>query len=632
MDMNDVEFLPDEPEIAVSGGGVALLPGPADVGSVRPFHEASVMMIDDEPTTVDIVRGLLEVNGYDDFRGETDPVVGVQRVIAERPDVLLLDLMMPGMSGFEVLRRVRRDPQSAAMPVIVMTSASDSRTKMRVLELGATDFLEKPVDPSELVLRLRNTLAFKAVRDRSAWFDLLTELPNRRLLLSRTAIAMRRSVASQTSCALLHIEITRLRELTQAFGQRVADEAVREIAQRVKLQLGAEPAAEGRGDDAHRAMVARSGPDDLTVLIPVLQRAEDAEPLARRLLATFEKPVSLDGRDWYPMAAIGIAAGPQDAAEPEALLRCASAAATAVRSRPGGGFGYYSPAQNDAAVRRMTMEAQLRRAIDRDEFVLHYQPKIDMEIGLTIGCEALLRWRHPERGMVPPAEFIPVAEQAGLIVDVGTWVLHEACRAARRWLDAGTPCRVAVNIASPHFHDGRLLRDVKSALDAVGLPPDLLVVELTESMLMGSAEESLRTLHELKTLGVSISLDDFGTGYSSLAYLKRMPLDELKIDCSFVSGLPDDDENLAIVRAVIAMSGSLGLSVIAEGVETERQARALLMLGCTACQGWLYAKALPETAFVHRLAEDAARLREHREHPPTIDASAGATSAAAAGA
>ena len=624
MDMNDVEFLPDESEIAVSSGGMALLPGPADVGSVRPFHEASVMMIDDEPSTVDIVRGLLEVNGYDDFRGETDPLVGVQRVIAERPDVLLLDLMMPGMSGFEVLRRVRRDPQSATMPVIVMTSASDSRTKMRVLELGATDFLEKPVDPSELVLRLRNTLAFKAVRDRSAWFDLLTELPNRRLLLSRTSIAIRRSVASQTSCALLHIEITRLRELTQAFGQRVADDAVREISQRVKRQLGVEPVAEGRVDDAQRAMVARSGPNDLAVLMPGLQRVEDAEPLARRLLAAFEKPVSLDGRDWYPMVAIGIATGPQDTTESEALLRCASAAATAVSSRPGGGFGYYSPAQNDAAVRRMTMEAQLRRAIDRDEFVLHYQPKIDMELGLTIGCEALLRWRHPERGMVPPTEFIPIAEQAGLIVDIGTWVLYEACRAARRWVDAGTPCRVSVNIASPHFHDGRLLRDVRAALDSVGLPPELLVVELTESMLMGSAEESLRTLHDLKALGVSISLDDFGTGYSSLAYLKRMPLDELKIDCSFVSGLPDDDENLAIVRAVIAMSGSLGLSVIAEGVETEGQARALLMLGCNACQGWLYAKALPETAFLHRLAEDAVRVREQRGRPSTIEAIAGA--------
>jgi diguanylate cyclase (GGDEF)-like protein len=574
---------------------------PSTLGHDPVLSNASVMMIDDEPILVDLVRAFLEDAGYRDFRGETDPVAAMKRLRAEHPDVLLLDLMMPGMSGFDVLRQVRADPELKMMPVIVMTSASDARTKLRVLELGATDFLEKPVDPSELILRLRNTLAFKVMRDRSTWFDLPTGLPNRKLMLTHTASTLRRAARRGELSALLQVEIGRVRQLSETLGHRAADDALRTIAQRIQRCVRSGETAGRAGDDVTGPMVSRTGPDEFAALLPSLARIEDAAGIARRLLATVGQQMQIEGHDWYPQVSIGIAASPPDACEAEALLRCARAAATAVRNRPGNGYGFYSASLNEQSLARLTLEAQLRRAIERGEFELHYQPKVTSSDGRIIGCEALVRWRHPERGLVAPSEFIPIAEEAGLIVELGTWVIGEACRAARRWFDAGHPGRVAVNVSASHFRDGRLLRDVDRALASAGLPARYLTVEVTESMLMSAADESLGVLNQIKALGVSISLDDFGTGYSSLAYLKRMPVDEIKIDRSFVHGLPDDGDNAAIVRAIVGLSGSLGFEVIAEGVENQAQADYLVSVGCGACQGWLFGKAVPEAEFAAQL-------------------------------
>jgi len=562
-----------------------------------PMYEASVMMIDDEPILVELVRGFLEDAGYQDFRGESDPEVGVARLSVECPDVLLLDLMMPKLTGFEVLRRVRRDPKASMMPVIVMTSASDARTKLRVLELGATDFLEKPVDPSELILRVRNTLAFKVMRDRSAWYDFLTGLPNRRFLLNQITAGLRRIEDRNGLCVVFMIELERMRQLIEALGSRSADEARCAISERIQDALRAGEIRDLSDGQGVRSVLARTGLDQFCLFVPWLTKIEDAGSIARRLLESVLNPLQIDGHDWFPVLGIGIASGPGDAADADSLLQCAGSAAAMTRAQPGSGYAFYSAELNTASLARLTLEGRLRRAIERDELVLHYQPKVDSSTGGIVGCEALVRWNHPERGLVPPGEFIPVAEESGLIVDIGAWVLSEACRAARRWLDAGYPCPVSVNIASSHFQNGRVLDDVKKSLQATCLPEYLLSVELTESMLMSSAHESLATLEGLKKLGVSVSLDDFGTGYSSLAYLKRMPLDEVKIDRSFVQGLPQDLENAAIVRVVIALASSLRFSLVAEGVETKSQAQYLSEVGCSVCQGWLYSKALPEAQF-----------------------------------
>jgi diguanylate cyclase (GGDEF)-like protein len=575
-----------------------------DSSGRQPMINASVMMIDDEPILTEVVGAFLADAGYRDFRGENDPVVAMQHLRTEQPDVLLLDLKMPGMSGFEVLRQVRADPVTRMTPVIVLTSASDARTKLRVLELGATDFLEKPVDPSELVLRLRNTLAFKAWRDRSQWYDMLTGLPNRKLLIGRMGGVMHDSAASGQVCALVLVEIAGLRRLAAAFGHRAADGATQAVAQRLQGMLR-NAGGSGRGDDSDGDnLVARIGQDEFAVMVAGLRRAEDAAAIARRLLPVLAEPLRIEGRDWFPSPALGVAAAPADADQAEALLRCARTAAMQVREQ-GGGLGFYSAELNDVALERLTLESELRQALERGEFELHYQPKVDAVDRRIIGCEALIRWRHPSRGLVPPGLFIPIAEEAGVIVDIGTWVLDEACRAARRWQDAGLACPVSVNVASPHLRDRRLARDAQAALEASGLDGSSLVVELTESMLMTPGDDSAGTLADLSALGVALSLDDFGTGYSSFAYLKKLNLDELKIDRSFVSGLPDDREDRAIVEAIVAMAHALGLKTVAEGVETTAQADALRELGCDHCQGWAFGRPQPERQFVQTLRSAA---------------------------
>jgi diguanylate cyclase (GGDEF)-like protein len=593
---------------APTGASVTGTPVGAAASLAPPLMHASVMMIDDEPLLIAAVTAFLEDAGWQDVRGETDPRVGLERLRAEQPDVLLLDLMMPGLSGFEVLEQVRADPQLQRLPVIVMTSASDARTKLRVLELGATDFLEKPVDPSELVLRLRNTLAFKAYRDRSAWFDMLTGLPNRTLMTSQVARALRRRAVDRGCCALLLVEVGRVRLLAETIGQRSADQALVSIATRLQDAIRAVDPIARVGDDRPAGVVARLDSDEFAVLLTGLASPADAAAVARRLRAAAAAPLDVQGRPWTPTVAVGVAAAPDDAEEIEALMRCARSAVSGVRDA--GGVGFYSARLNAAAVTRLAIESDLRRALERDdELELHYQPKFDARSGSLAGCEALVRWRHPERGLIGPAEFVPVAEETGLVDALGAWVLAEASRAARRWQDAGTPCRVAVNIAATHFRDGRLLQDLRAALDGARIEPCALTIELTESMLMGSADGVLRTLAQLRALGVEVSLDDFGTGWSSLAYLKRMPIEELKIDRSFIAGLPEDAGDAAIVRSVIAIASSLGLKVVAEGVETQAQADWLAEAGCDLMQGWLFSKALGEPAFAARLADARTAIR-----------------------
>jgi diguanylate cyclase (GGDEF)-like protein len=567
-----------------------------------PMMHATVMMIDDEPVLIAAVSAFLEDAGWRDVRGETDPRRGLERLRVEQPDVLLLDLLMPGLSGFEVLERVRADPMLQRMPVIVMTSASDAATKMRVLALGATDFLEKPVDPSELVLRLRNTLAFKAYRDRSAWFDMQTGLPNQQLLTSRISRALRRH-GPGTGCTLMVVELGRLRQLAETLGPRVAEEALTRIGSRLQEALRPDdPIARG-GDARPPVVVARLGTDEFAVLLGGPTDPAEATAVAGRVHRIAALPLEVQGRSWTAQVSVGVATAPDDAADVDALLRCARSAVSGVRAAAGG-VGHYSARLNAAAIERLALEADLRRALESGKGLeLHYQPKVDAGTGEWVACEALARWRHPERGLILPAVFVPIAEEAGLVGRLGEWVLGEACRAARRWRDAGMPCRVSVNIAASHFAGDRLLTDLGVALEAAGLEPCELTIELTESMLMGGGiDGSLRTLERLRERGVSISLDDFGTGWSSLAYLKRMPLDELKIDRSFIAGLPGDAGDAAIVRSVIALSSSLGLTVVAEGVETRAQADWLRAAGCGLLQGWLYAKALEEPVFAARLA------------------------------
>jgi diguanylate cyclase len=575
-----------------------------DRGTPEPklMQNASIMMIDDEPIMIDLVRAFLDEAGYREFVGISKPTLAIERMHAERPDVLLLDLFMPKVSGFDILEQVRADSTLKFTPVIVMTSASDAATKLKVLELGATDFLEKPVDPSELALRLRNTLAFKAYRDRSAFFDALTGLPNRRLFLNQLATAVRRAQRTATFCALLSIDLDRFKQVNETLGHRAGDTLLKAVADRLQGIVRGTDAIGRLTEQSTAWSISRVGGDDFTALLPDLKRIEDVEIVARRVLAVMARPFHIDGHELFITPSIGISICPIDAIEPEGLLKQADVALTHAKQRGRNNYSFYSVGINAKALDRLTLQNQLRRGIERQEFVLHYQPKIDVASGKIVGAEALIRWQHPERGLLSPDKFIQIAEETNLIVEIGRWVLFEATRQAKEWLNLGiAQCPVSVNVSSPQLRDRRLQRDVDEALKASGLPAKLLTIELTESILMDSIDEVMDQLSVLAATGVSLSLDDFGTGYSSMAYLKQMPLAELKIDRSFIRELPTDSPSIAIISAVIALAHGLGLSVIAEGVETIEQLAFLKSKGCNAYQGFLASKAVPADQFVEML-------------------------------
>jgi EAL domain-containing protein (putative c-di-GMP-specific phosphodiesterase class I) len=343
-------------------------------------------------------------------------------------------------------------------------------------------------------------------------------------------------------------------------------------------------------------------------LISELAHYHDAAKVARRLLEELRKPFRVGGREVFVTASIGLALYPLDGEDADSLLKNAGAAMHFAKEQGRDNYQFYSRAMNATALEKLSMESQLRRALERGEFLLHFQPKIRASTGRIVGLEALIRWRHPELGTVPPSQFIPVAEESGMIVPIGDWVLQAACAQNQAWQNDGyPPVHVAVNIAMPQFRQGNLARSIADALQRTGLDPGLLEIELTESMLMQNVEATLDTLHQLRDMGVRLAIDDFGTGYSSLSYLKRFPLHTLKIDRSFVKDLPRDAEDAAITKAIIGMAHSLRLAVVAEGVETPEQLAFLRQHGCDDVQGFLFSRPVSAEDFGALLAAQEQR-------------------------
>ncbi len=571
------------------------------------LHDVTVMMVDDEPMMTDVIQTYLEEAGYSRFVSVNDPLLAIEAMRRHRPGLLLLDLMMPGLSGFELLGLMRKDEQLRYIPVIVLTAANNAATKLKALELGATEFLSKPVDSSELVLRVRNSLVFKLYQDRLENLDPLTGLPNRRVFLDRLRNVMLDAHDKQAPLALLHIGLDRFKQINDTLGHRAGDQLLADVAQRLQTCLR-------RGDgtrDAQRSdappirqrndslFLSRLAGDEFALLVPELGTPETAGRVASRILAVMARPFQLEGQDVFVTPSIGIALYPADGADDETLRRSAESALAHAKDNSRNTFRYYAPQLNTASTERLTMETRLRRAIERNELALHYQPKVELATGRIVGAEALLRWLHPELGMVAPDRFIPIAEESGLIVEFGEWVLQNACAQMARWREAGLgDIKVAINVSRHEVVAGGLVRTVGEALERHAIRPAQLVVELTEGMLMDHHEQTSQQLEALRAMGVELSIDDFGTGYSSMNYLKRFPLDELKIDKSFVNNTPDDQTNSAIVKAVIVLAHSLGMRVVAEGVETEASRAMLQTLGCDVFQGYLCSKPLPAPEFM----------------------------------
>ena len=420
--------------------------------------------------------------------------------------------------------------------------------------------------------------------------DALTGLPNRRRLAEQVAQASARARRDGSGFALLLIDLDRFRHINDSLGHEVGDRVLVDVAQRIKPCMRAED------------LLARTGGDQFALLVEGAD-ALAAETAARRVLAAVAAPYSLDGAQFTLTCSIGGALCPANGHGADELVRHAEAAVTAVKE--GGRGSYRVPSGGHGRDHRadIQLDHAMRQALASGRFRLHYQPQVELRSGRVIGAEALIRWRDPGLGEVPPARFIPVAEDSGFIVAIGDWVLEQAVRQGAAWLAQGLAMPIAINVSALQFQQPQFIERVAAVLAASHLPPHLLELELTESILVRDAEEALQRLRALAHIGVRLAIDDFGTGYSSLAYLKRFPIDKLKIDRSFIQGLPDDDSDSAIVVAILQMAAALGMRVIAEGVETERQRQFLLDSGCHEFQGYLVAPALDSLSFVTRLRQ-----------------------------
>ncbi|MFL6567284.1 MAG: putative bifunctional diguanylate cyclase/phosphodiesterase, partial [Burkholderiales bacterium] len=393
--------------------------------------------------------------------------------------------------------------------------------------------------------------------------------------------ALALSQRNQKQTAVMFIDLDRFKPINDSLGHAVGDSLLKEVAARLVKQLRI-------GDT-----ICRIGGDEFVVVLPEVRRASDAAQVAQKVIEQVSQPVMIDERELAVSCSVGIAIFPDDGRDAETLIRNADAAMYHAKELGRTNYQFFTEQMNQAASRRLALETDLRRALGRDELRVHYQRIVDAHTGKVTGHEALVRWQHPERGLVPPSEFIQIAEESGLILKIGEWVLREACRWAT-FIGAERGLQVSVNLSPRQFNDPKLAQMVAQALKETGLPPRLLELEITETLAMQHTDSTLGTLKRLKKLGVSIAIDDFGTGYSSLAYLRRFPVDKVKIDRVFVADAPEDREQGAIVSAIVALAHALDIEVIGEGVETEAQKEFLRRCGCDYLQGFLVGR--PEDA------------------------------------
>lgn len=704
-------------------------PNPGEPGAVGPV----ALIVDDDLAMRLLIRQTLERVGFACHEADNG-IAALERFDQIAPDIVLLDVVMPGMNGYALCSELRRRPTGAFVPILMLTGLDDPDSINRAYEVGATDFISKPInwgilghriryilranqafsdleknreslenaqriahlgswewelprdtvhwsdetyrilgiapdaiapsfsaflhyvhpddrdavqesmrrllqmrefvgqvvrirrqdggvrhaqlqgvrhlDSAGSITRLSGTIQdvteIKEAEERIrhlAYYDAITGLPNRQFFIERLQQALVHAKRYQRLLGLLSLDLDQFKRINDTLGHSAGNELLLSVSQRLSDAVRAPDtfAHEGKetifGHDM-ASTVARLGGDEFSLLITELTHYHDAAKVARRMLEELRKPFRVAKQEVFVSVSVGLALYPLDGDDAETLIKNAGAAMHFAKDQGRDNYQFYSRAMNATALEKLSMEAQLRRALERDELLLHYQPKIRPATGEIVGLEALIRWEHPELGLVSPAQFIPLAEETGLIVPLGEWVLLNACRQNQDWQRLGyPPVHVAVNIASLHFRQGTLGQSVATALQKSGLHPSWLELEVTESMLMDSAETTLATLSTLKGMGVRLAIDDFGTGYSSLSYLKRFPLDTLKIDRSFVKDLPHDAEDAAIAKAIIAMAHSLKLEVVAEGVETAEQLAFLQQHGCDLVQGFLFSKPMAAAAF-----------------------------------
>ena len=549
-------------------------------------------------------------------------------------DVVLLDLGLPESTGLATLESLLA--QAPGLPtVIVMSGLDDEDIAVQAVQSGAQDYLIKGQVDTPLLVRsiryarersqakealrrandelehrvslrtaeLANTIdALHAeIQERRqaeervrymAHYDVLTGLPNRELLQDRIRQAMACAHRNHGQMALLFIELDFFKHVNVSLGHKVGDLLLQAVAGRLHECLR-------EGDS-----LSRPGGDEFVVVLPSVSGAAAAALVAEKVLRAFDPPFTIDGNELHASASIGISFYPDDGEEVGTLMQAAYTAMNHAKERGRGNYQFFTQSLNKAAQQRLSLENRLRQAFARHEFVVHYQPQVNMADGRIFSCEALLRWRQPGQAPISCGGLMGIAEESSLILSIGEWVLREACRALKRWQQAGHPdLQVAVNLSPRQFCQPGLFDTIAAILEETGLAPQSLDLEITEGLLLDRSEGVLATLGRLNGLGIHLSLDDFGTGYSSLAYLQRFPVHKLKIDQSFVRNIGHDRNATALVTAIIAMANSLDMQVLAEGVETVQQIAFLTSHGCPSAQGYYYSEAVPEDAFFRLVDE-----------------------------
>ena len=616
--------------------------------SASDIFNASILIVDDKEANVRLLELILHGAGYTSITSTLDSPAVCELYRKNRYDLILLDLHMPVMDGFQVMEGLKEIELDGYLPVLVITAHPGH--KLRALQLGAKDFISKPFDQAEVLTRILNMLevrllhresklhslaleqtvqelreaesglrateaalskekaalddhvlqlqqanaqlvistneAHKLVEqvetakihlDHLAHHDVLTGLPNRMLLQDRLSQAIELARRQGRQLAVMFMDLDRFKHINDSLGHAVGDLLLQSVAKRLTAGI--------RSSDT----VCRQGGDEFVILLATVKHAEDAAISAQKMLAALTVPHLIDQLELYVSVSIGISIYPVDGQDADTLIKSADTAMYHAKEGGRNNYQFFEQGMNARGVQRQSIEASLRRALERQEFVVHYQPKINLLSGTIVGVEALIRWQHPEQGLLLPAQFLFIAEECGLILPIGRWVLREACLQAQAWRHAGLPpITVAINTSGLEFRAKDFLENIRATLKDTCLEPRYLELELTENVLMRDAESTVAVLHALADLGVKLAVDAFGTGYSSLSYLRQFPIDTLKIDPSFVYRMTSNPDDASIVSAVISMGKSLKIRVIAEGVETSEQYVFLLAQHCDEGQGYYF--------------------------------------------
>ena len=568
----------------------------------KPRDRVRVLMVEDNPGDVRLMTEEIRQCG-DASRFELTDVPRLEEALAclgkQSFDAILLNISLPDAQGLEAIVSIVE--AAPGLPVLVLSGLADQSLALQALKEGAQDYLVKGRDDGGLVTR---AILYAIERKRSeryinhlAHYDGLTNIPNRRLMYDRLRQAIARSRRDRKMVAILFLDLDHFKNINDTLGHAAGDLLLSGVASRLS------------GITRSADTVARLGGDEFALIIPEIVKTEHVATLAGKILETLRPPFMVEGHELNVSASMGISLYPADGSDAETLLKNADVAMYGAKQRGRNNHQFYSPLMNAAAVDRLALARTLQHALDRDEFLLHYQPQFSLKTNRVIGVEALLRWQSPTAGLLGPPEFIPLAEETGLIVPIGEWAIHEACQQLREWQDMGMRrLRVAVNLSSRQFNREDLRDTLRSILKSTRVSSELLELELTENGLMQNMDSAAHALARLKDSGVRIAIDDFGTGYSSLTHLKRFPIDTLKIDQSFVSHLATQGDDAAIGKAIITMAHGLGLEVIAEGVETEAQLEFLRRNQCDGAQGYYFCSPRPAPAVVENL-----RVRGSRE-------------------